>query len=426
MGHRTILHADMNNFYASVECLYRPDIRGKPVAVAGDVEQRHGIVLAKNDLAKRFGIQTGNPLWLARKLCKDIVFIPPHYDRYQKFSRLAQEIYATYTDQVEPFGLDECWLDVSGSVGLFGDGKNIADELRSRIRRELGIAASIGVSFNKVFAKLGSDMRKPDATTVIPYEDFRTQVWPLPVSELLYVGKSTNNKLRRYGIDTIGTLAQSDPMLLRGILGKMGGMLWSFANGMDTSPVSHREAGTLIKSIGNSTTTPRDLITDEDIRMTLYILSDSVAARLRECDFVCHTVQISVRDNTLVSYQRQGKLSVPSCIAQEIFDKAFALYRDNRPDRPVRSLGVRACGLSVREVQQLSLLPEEMRRQKREQLERTTDALRRRFGAQCLRRGVMLSDLQLSAVNPKEDHVIHPVGFLQGAAMSEYSGRENV
>ena len=185
---RTILHSDLNNFYASVECLHHPQLRNVPIAVAGDREARHGIVLAKNEAAKRCGVKTGHPLWMAKQKCKDIVFIPPHHDEYMKFSKLAREIYSEYTDQVESFGLDECWLDVSGSASLFGNGQTIADTIRRRIKSELGLTVSIGVSYNKIFAKLGSDLKKPDATTVIRRKNFKEIVWPLPVSELLYVG----------------------------------------------------------------------------------------------------------------------------------------------------------------------------------------------------------------------------------------------
>ena len=195
---RVILHSDLNNFYASVECLYNPSLRGKPVAVAGDPEARHGIVLAKNYEAKACGVATGNPLWMAKQKCPDIIFVPPHYDLYMKYSQIAKEIYSEYTDQVEPYGLDECWLDVTGSTHLFGDGRRIANELRKRIKFELGVTASVGVSYNKIFAKLGSDMKKPDATTIITSDHFRDIVWPLPVNDLLYVGRATHNKLKRY------------------------------------------------------------------------------------------------------------------------------------------------------------------------------------------------------------------------------------
>ena len=411
---RVILHSDLNNFYASVECLYNPKLRGKPVAVAGDPEHRHGIVLAKNYEAKAFGVATGDPLWMARKKCPHILFTPPHYDLYMRYSEMARNIYSEYTDLVESFGLDECWLDVSGSTGLFGSGQKIADELRRRIHFELGVTASVGVSFNRVFAKLGSDMKKPDATTVIDSTHFRDIIWPLPVSDLLYVGKATTRKLAGYGIRTIGDLAQTDTNFLNRLLGKNGLMLWLFANGRDTSEVSGFGSKGIVKTIGNSTTAPRDLVSDEDIKIPLYVLSESVAERLRACDFLCRTVQISIRDNRLQSCERQGRLSVPSCTAKDIFDRAFSLYKENRPEHPVRSLGVRACNLMVQEVQQLSLYQEAVTQQKQEELERTVDGIRKRFGHLSLQRGLMLTDPALSALDPVNDHVIHPEAFLKG------------
>lgn len=410
---RVILHADLNNFYASVECLYNPSLRGKPVAVAGDPEARHGIVLAKNYEAKAFGVSTGDPLWMARQKCPGIVFAPPHYELYMQYSAIAREIYSEYTGQVEPYGLDECWLDITGSTQLFGSGKEIADTLRRRIRQELGVTASVGVSYNKIFAKLGSDMKKPDATTVIASERFREIVWPLSVGDLLYVGRATHNKLKRYGIHTIGELAQSKEDFLQRILGKNGVMLWRFANGLDTSPVSNIGAKSLIRSVGNSATAPRDLISDEDIRITLWVLCESVSARLREYGFVCRTVQIGIRDNELHSYERQGALFYPNRTAKELFEKAFSLYTQHRPSRPVRSLSVRACNLTVNSHEQLSLFPEIAAIQKQEEIESAMDSLRNRFGHFSVRRGILLQDKALSSLNPKEDHTIHPESFFR-------------
>lgn len=410
---KTVLHVDMNNFYASVECLYNPEIRGKPVAVVGDPELRHGIVLAKNYEAKRYNVQTGDPLWMAQQKCREIVFVPPHYDRYLRYSQMAREIYEEYTDQVEAFGLDECWLDVTGSTHLFGSGVEIARQLRERIKFELGVTASVGVSFNKIFAKLGSDLKKPDATTEIPFDGFQKKVWPLPVKELLYVGRATQNKLRSIGITTIGHLATTDVKILERKFGKIGRMLWMFANGLDNSPVSNIGAKSMIKSIGNSTTTPRDLITDTDVKITLYALCESVAERLRDHGFRCKTVQITLRDNELYSFERQLKLPVPTCTAQDIFEAAFKLYKRNHDKgKPLRSLSVRACDLIYQENIQLSLFPDRIAQQRREDLEDTIDQIRDRFGYFSIQRGIMLTDPILSNINPKGEHIIHPVGFL--------------
>lgn len=415
MSNRTILHCDMNNFYASVECLYHPELRGKPVAVAGDPEQRHGIVLAKNYEAKKYGIKTGNPLWMARQLCKDIVFVSPHYEQYLRYSAMAREIYLDYTDQVEPFGLDECWLDVSGSTDLFGDGQTIADTIRERIRCELGVTASVGVSFNKIFAKLGSDLRKPDATTVIPQDHFHEIVWPLPACDLLYVGKATDRKLQRYGIHTIGDLACTERKILKSIFGVNGELLWAFANGLDTSPVSKANAPIPVKSIGNSTTTPRNLTSEEDVRIILYVLAESVAERLRDSHTLCDTVQVHFRDASLDSYERQCKLEVPSANSTALHTAAFTLYKQHHDLRshPIRSIGLRACGLSEEGSAQLSLLPNAQRSQKRDTLEHTVDGIRGRFGHYSIQRGILLKDKGLSHLDPKHDHIIHPVGFLK-------------
>ena len=411
---KVILHSDCNNFYASVECLYNPSLRDKPVAVGGDPEQRHGIVLAKNYIAKKYGIQTGEALWQAKQKCPDIVFIHPHYDRYMRFSEMAREIYYQYTDQVESFGLDENWLDVTGSTCLFGDGKSIADQIRNRIKKELGITVSIGVSYNKIFAKLGSDMKKPDATTVITIEDFKQKVWPLPVNDLLYVGNATLRKLRNYGICTIGMLAQTDCKYLQHWFGKVGIMLWQFANGLDTSPVNNIGAKSLIKSIGNSTTTPRDLIDDEDVKITIYVLAESVAARLREHGFICRTVQLSLRDNTLFSFERQVKLDVPTCSSTAVATAAFQLFQNNmRSQYAIRSVGVRACDLLLDDVRQLSIMPNAIRQLKEEDAETAIDDIRRRFGHFAIQRGIMMTDKRLSDLNPKDDHTIHPVSFLR-------------
>lgn len=411
MKERVILHSDLNNFYASVECLYHPEYRGKPLAVLGDPKARHGIVLAKNYEAKAYGVQTGDPMWMAKKKCPDIVFVPPHYDLYMKHSKLIREIYSEYTDKVEPYGLDECWLDVSGSTMLFGSGEDIANEIRKRVKFELGVSVSVGVSFNKIFAKLGSDMKKPDATTVIESNRFKEIVWPLPVKELLYVGRATHAKLKRKGIFTIGDLANSNPENLQFWLGKMGVVLWQFANGLDTSPVSNIGAKSLIKTVGNSTTAPRDLMTDEDIKITLMVLSESVSARLREYGFICRTVQIGIRDNELEWFERQGKLEIPNRTAKSIFELAFSLFKKHTNGKPIRSLSVRACDLKPMDFIQLSLLPDVAQLQKQEELESAMDNLRNRFGHFSIQKGMMLCDSELSNLDPKNEHIIHPMSF---------------
>jgi DNA polymerase-4 len=405
---RTILHVDLNNFYASVECLYNPEIRDKPVAVVGDIELRHGIVLAKNLIAKKYGIRTGETLSAARSKCPSILFVKPHMDRYLRYSGIAREIYGEYTSQVESFGIDECWLDVSGAAR---SGKEIADEIRARIRNELGVTASVGVSFNKVFAKMGSDYKKPDATTVVSRENFRTLLWPLPVCDLLFVGSATFRKLKLYGITSVGDLANADYEFIQGLLGKNGCMLWRFANGLDMSPVMESCAGIQIKSVGNATTAPRDLVTDDDVRVTLYVLCESVAARLREHNFKCATVQIHVRDTELEVYERQTKLHTESWLARDIFDAAFMLYKRHHDGRPIRTIGVRGADLVSQENAQITLIPESPNAERDEALEVAVLRLRERFGNTAVQRGILLTDTKLSSFSPRDEHVIHPEQF---------------
>jgi len=256
---RTILHCDMNNFYASVECMLNMKLKDKPVAVGGDVENRHGIILAKNYHAKKYGIQTGEALWQAQQKCRDLIIVPPHYEEYLKYSKLAREIYAQYTDQIEPYGMDECWLDVSGSRNISGSGEEIANKLRKQMYFELGLTISVGVSFNKIFAKLGSDMKKPDATTVIPEDTFREKIWHLPASDMLGVGRATEKVLNSYCINTIGDLAHAPRELLKRRLGKCGEMIIDYANGLDHSRVAPFDYELPIKSVGHGITTKEDL-----------------------------------------------------------------------------------------------------------------------------------------------------------------------
>lgn len=408
-----ILHSDMNNFYASVEILYDPTLKNKPVAVTGDEEARHGIVLAKNDLAKQFGIRTGQVLWEARQQCPELVCVPAHYERYLHFSALARDIYISYTDQVESFGLDECWLDVTGSTGLFGDGAAIADDIRNRIRHELGLTASVGVSYNKVFAKLGSDMKKPDATSVITPENFRKTAWRLPVSNLLYVGPVTARKLAQFGIHTIGALAQTDKDFLYSLLGKNGIMLHRFANGQDRSGIRRYYAVPPMKSIGNSTTAPRNLVCEDDVKITLMALCESVAARLREQSCVCTTVSLGIRTNDLASYNRQLKLPRSTHSTLTIWEASMDIFRHSHTSgQPVRSLSVKASGLSpADEMTQLSLFPEDRKAQRRVDIDRTIDKIRAKHGYFSIRRAITLVDPALD-LDAKGDHIIHPVGFL--------------
>ncbi len=410
---RTILHCDLNNFYASVECLYNPEIRNKPVIVCGDAESRHGIVLAKNQIAKKAGVKTGDVIWEAKQKCPGLVQIPADFRKYLRFSRLARAIYGDYTDQIESFGIDECWLDVTGSTHLFGDGHHIADTIRQRFREELGLTASVGVSYNKIFAKLGSDMKKPDATTVITEDNYRDKVWPLPAGELLYVGRSTRRKLENRAIFTIGDIAKADIKNLRLMLGVWGETLWSFANGFDAAPVRLNGEESIVKSVGNSTTTVRDLVNNTDVKLIIYVLAESVATRLRKHGLKCKTVAIHVRDKELYSFDRQGKLPSPTFISNDIAEKAMELFKANcNWSKPIRSIGVRGADLVTANGHvQIDLFDGD--NLEAETLERTIDGLRKRFGHYSVQRCAMLLDRQLTGFNPKDDHVIHPVSFFR-------------
>ncbi len=413
---RSVLHIDMNACYASIECLYDPSIRNLPVAVGGDVEARHGIILAKNQIAKRFGVKTGEALWQAKQKCPELHIVPPHFDRYLRFSRMAREIYADYTDLVEPFGLDEVWCDVTGTQKLRERGlEALANEIRERVKFELGITVSVGASWNKIFAKLGSDYKKPDAVTVFTPENYRKKVWPLPAADLLGVGRATERKLASRGIHTIGDIAEAPPSMLRGFLGKWGLILHDFAAGYDSSPVARAGDEAVIKSVGNSTTTPRDLCCDEDAGIVYWMLCESVAERMRESGFLCRGVQVHIRDNELASFERQLKLESPTCLASTLHEAAMQLLRENWDwHKPLRSIGVRATDLLPASTPvQCSIFEDSERQEKRERLERSVDDLRRRFGHYCVGRAVCVSDPTLRNISPKDDHVIHPVGYFK-------------
>ena len=413
---RHILHVDQNCFYASVEMQRHPELRDKPLAVCGSQEERHGIVLTANYLAKPYGVKTGMAIWQARQRCPNLVILPPDMDEYIRFSRMARDIYEDYTDQIEPFGLDESWLDVTGSVGPFGDPMSIAREISGRIKFELGITASIGVSDNKITAKLGSDYKKPDAITRIEADNYKEIAYPLPVEDLLYVGPATSRKLRAIGIRTIGRLAECPVDVLVRRLGKMGAVLHTFANGRDVSPVQRSDHIPNIKSVGNSATTPRDLETEADVKLMLYLLAESVCARMRELVSRCTVVEIYVRDTQLNSIVRQRKLQAPSCSSQELAETGLDIFRRNyRWDRPVRSIGLRGAGLvEAQGTVQLSLYTEDQKRDKWERIDTAVDHLRQRYGYMSVRRALMDSDPLLGHINVKDGHTVHPVGYFGG------------
>ena len=387
---RVILHCDLNCFYASVELLSHPDLREIPTAVCGDPSSRHGIILAKNEPAKRRGVQTAETIWQAKKKCPGLVLLPPHHSLYHEYSRKVNAVYDQYTDRVEPFGIDESWLDVTHTLHLFGgDGAALADALRGRIKAELGLTLSVGVSFNKVFAKLGSDYKKPDATTVISRENWRDLVWPLPVGDLLYVGGAARKLLHQYGVDTIGQLAACRRKMLETLMGKMGAQLHDYANGLDREPVRARSEAEPVKSVGNGTTFPQNLTTRREVQRGIAVLADSVATRLRRLGLYAGGVQVTVRDPAFHDRSRQRQLPAPTHLIRDLTEAATELAMELwQPPSPVRALTVTAIHLSPEDAayEQVDLFNAEAlpKKERQEKLEAAMDRIRGRFGADAI------------------------------------------
>ncbi len=412
------MHSDCNNFYASVECMLNPSLKGKAVAVGGNEEERHGIILAKNEVAKRMGVQTGETLWQARLKCPELVIVPPHYEQYVKISQATREIYYDNTNQVEPFGLDEAWLDVTGE-----DGMGAAERISSRIKRELGITVSIGVSFNKVFAKLGSDYKKPDAITLITRDNFKSIVWPLPVSDLLYVGRATTEKLLRMGIRTIGELAAFPVVFLRNRFGKNGEMLYRFANGQDTSPVAIFGELPPAKSIGNSITTVRDLTCREDVLRVMMALCQSVSSRLRREGIKCRRVAVYLRTNELLHSSRQVTLSDYTNRDSDILSAAMGLVDQLYNLRiPLRSVGVSTSMLSTTASGgQTDLFTDYKKVEKMDRLTQQLDKLRSKYGSGIVLPATLLADPELTAF--EYGYQFNPFGIRSGA---DNAGRQDL
>lgn len=412
---RTVLHVDCNKFFASVECLHRPEIRHLPVAVGGDTEKRHGIILTVNGNAAKLGVKTAEPIWQAKQKCPDLVIVPPNYPLYTRFSKMAREIYSEYTDLVESFGLDECWLDVSSDVSSERERFLIAEKIREQVKFELGITVSVGASWNKVYSKLGSDYKKPDAVTVFNRENYKNLIFPLPARDLLYVGRATEKKLASRGIFTIGDIANSPPERLCSFLGKNGLLLHDFASGNEDSPVSRIDDERAVKSIGNSVTAPRDLTSFDDIKMTLAVLSDSVARRLREHGFLCRNISIWVRDSGLSSFTRQVSFANPVSSSTAILKTAMQMvYANLKPPFQVRSVGVSVselCGED--ESVQFDLENRVKREEKLRILDDTMDKLKNRFGSNTVFPACLLTDRQLTGFSPYDDHTVHPEGWFR-------------
>lgn len=394
---RAILHSDMNCFYASVEMMLDPALRGKAVAVCGSTEDRHGIVLAKSELAKRAGVKTGMVNWEAKQWCPKLIMVKPQYEQYMKYSRLARDIYGRYTDQVEPYGMDECFLDITGSRMLHGEPMKIAEEIRTAMREELGLTVSIGVSFNKTFAKLGSDMKKPDAITQITPENYTQKVWPLPASDLLYVGRATTKKLADRGIHSIGDLAAASPDGLKALLGINGVVLWTFANGQDQSRVMHKDFVSPVKSVGHGITCNADLVNDDEVDKVILYLCQDIGHKLRVHELRARGVQLATRDSNLWCKQYQAPLLIATQSALEIAHKARELFHANYQwSTPLRSVTVRAIRLAPasQPIQQF-LFDDSARRDKTDRLEDAVDDIRRRFGKKALLPASIIGEMKI-------------------------------
>lgn len=406
---RRILHCDLNSFYASVELLSHPELKERPVAVCGNPENRHGIILAKNEPAKKFKIQTAETVYQAKRKCPDLILLPPHHDLYRHYSQVVNQIYNEFTDMVEPFSIDESWLDVTGSMHLFGgSGTAMGDLVRRTVKERTKLTISVGVSYNKIFAKLGSDYKKPNAVTVITPQNYKTILWPLPVTDLIYVGKSAYKKLRRYGIRTIGDLATSDRSVLAGELGKMGEMLHDYANGLDDSPVRSATESREVKSVGHGNTFGKDLENMEEVKKGLYPLAETVSRRLKGYHLKCRGVQVMIKDHEFRQISRQMTLSQPTQLFKEIFDAAIILvdkYWDfSKPIRMLTVTGINLVSESTREPEQLSLFGENNfeKRQKLEKMEKAMDKLKEKYGEAIIHTGTTLEKSDDKKQEPSE------------------------
>ena len=391
----TILHSDMNSFYASVEMMLEPKLRGKAVAVCGSTESRHGIVLAKSELAKKAGVKTGMVNWEARQKCPELIIVPPQYDQYLKYSELAHDIYYRCSNLIEPFGMDECWIGLPGTE--LEEGLRIAEKIRAATKRELGLTVSIGVSFSKIFAKLGSDMKKPDAITTISKEDYKEKVWPLPASDLLYVGRATEAKLRQYGVNTIGALAALDPEVLRRWFGINGVKLWHYANGSDLSRVMPMDYVSPVKSIGHGITCNADLENEDEVFKVILELAQDVGHRLRVHKLAAMGVQLYIRGNDLTGEQYQCRLPIKTQLPSEIAAAGFQLFQNRyRWVNKVRAVCIRATELvSVSLPDQMSFFIDHEKRDRRLRLEDAVESIRGRFGTKSLTYAVLMGNLKM-------------------------------
>lgn len=410
---RIVLHSDLNNFYASVECLLHPELRDKYVAVCGNKKDRHGIVLAKNQRAKLMGVSTGEAIWEAQRKCPELIVVPPTFDEYLKYSNIVRQIYLRYTNQVESFGMDECWLDVTGSTTLFGSGRQIAEEIRQTVKSETGLTVSVGVSFNKVFSKLASDMKKPDAVTEITEEEFKEKIWKLPASAMLGVGRKFEKNLKSQCIYTIGDLANTPAEFLIKRYGKIGQTAWEYANGRDFSPVHDSEYVSPIKSIGNGITCTCDLKDEREVKNVILYLARSVCHRLRQNRLMAGGVAISVKDNTLKTNEYQAQLPFPTVSVQRITEFAFKLFcKKHRGKNDIRAISVRAINLQEDGVSvQTSLFFDMNRLDKELKAEDAMESIRNKFGKNAITYGSLMGDIKVPVNADKEIILPHSISI---------------
>ena len=404
-AYRLIFHCDCNNFFASCECLERPELKDVPMAVAGDPKDRVGVVVAKNELAKRFGVKTTDTVWAARKKCPQIVFVPPQHSLYRKMSEQVNALYREYTEYVEPASIDESYLDMTGAPEFYGFApRQLADELRRRVRGELGLTISVGVSYNKIFAKMGSDYKKPDATTEITEENYRDIIWPLPVGDLMFVGHAANAALKAYGINTIGELARCDRAELTGMLGKLGEQLWIYANGLDNEPVRLFGDEPEVKSVSRGMTFRRDLVTEEEVHDGLAVLVDEVATALRRQGLKGAVIEVKIKSPDLSTISRQVTLERSTYLQHEILQVAEQLVKSHwriGQNAPIRALTVGVGRLTPENevVEQLSLFDmgfaeqgTAANRDRREKIEAAVDMLRQKHGSKAITLGFMKNE----------------------------------
>ena len=416
---RVIFHIDINHCYAQIEEMKYPKLREIPMAVGGHEEKRHGIILAKNDPAKKFGILTGESLREAREKCPDLLIIPPAYDDYIYYTSLVKDIYREYSSQVESFGLDEAWIDYTPSQHLFGDPVHTAGEIIRRVREEIGLDVSAGLSWNKVFAKLGSDLKKKDGPAVITRENYRQTVWPLQASDLLYVGPATTRKLRRRGIHTIGELACYPRRYLKEAMGVAGEMIHAFANGEDTSPVAENGSCIPPKSVGNSMTMIHDVMSLEELRPVCWVLAEAVASRMRDHGMEGDVVSVSMRSAGLDWFGCERKIVQPTYVSTEILHTAMELIGEAYDfSAPMRAVGIAVSHLRPRGAyRQMNLFVNEKAYEKARRSDLAMDEIRKLYGFDAVRRACTLLDRPLTDFNVKDDHTVHPVGYFQGRKM---------